>query len=99
MPEEGHRTFAMWGTLDAFKYAGDQIASFAASVLVLVPVITLHFVTDADARLGVIVAFTLAFTAVLVSTTEATRSEVFAATAAFVAVQVVYVGNVLNGTS
>jgi hypothetical protein len=97
MPEEGDKTFARFGTREGVRSAGDKAASFIASVLVLVPVITLHFVTSPDARLGVIVAFTLAFAGMLVSVTEAKRSETFAATAAFVAVQVVYVGSVFNG--
>ena len=99
MPEESDHTFAIFGTQEGLKSVGDKAASFAASVLVLVPVITLHFVTSADASLCIIVGFTLAFAGMLVSVTEAKRSETFAATAAFVAVQVVYVGSVLNGTA
>src|SRR5204862_8290526 len=59
MPEENDDTFAIFGTQEGRKSVGDKAASFAASVLVLVPVITLHFVTSADARLCIIVGFTL----------------------------------------
>ena len=61
----------------------------------LVPVIVLHFLQDANWRLAVIVMFSLSFTATLVIGTSAERAQIFAATAAFVAVQVVYVGSAL----
>lgn len=47
-------------------------------------------------RLVAIVAFSLSFTLVLVLTTDAERSEIFAASAGFVAVQVAYVGSSMN---
>ena len=68
-------------------------------MIVLVPVIVLHFVQDTDWRLAIIVLFSLVFTGVLVLGTDAKRSEIFGASAAFVAVQVVYVGAVLNQPS
>ena len=72
------------------------MATFAATVLILIPVIVLHFVTNENWRLAVIVIFTLCFAATLVFCTRAERSQIFAATAAFVAVQVVYVGSALE---
>ena len=85
-----------YGSAKAWTAAGDQISSFLAAVLILAPVIALHFVSTPNARLGFIVGFTIAFVLLTVFTTEAKRSEVFAATAAFVAVQVVYVGAALD---
>ena len=67
-----------------------------AAVLILVPVIVLHFLQNANWRLLVIVIFTLIFTATLVVGTGAERAQIFAATAAFVAVQVVYMGSALG---
>lgn len=65
-----------------------------ASILILIPVVILHFVTNPNNRLALIVVFTLVFTASMALFAGAKRSEIFAAAAAFVAVQVVYVGSV-----
>ena len=54
---------------------------------------------NSDSRLMVLIIFSLAFTGLLVFGTEARRSEVFAASAAFVAVQVVYVGGALQSNT
>lgn len=72
------------------------MGSFLAAVLLLVPVVVLHFIDNATGRLAVIVCFSVAFILALTLGTDATRSEIFAASAAFVAVQVVYVGSALN---
>jgi hypothetical protein len=85
-----------YGSAETWTAAGDQISSFLAAMLILAPVIALHFLKTPDARLGAIVGFTFAFVSLIVFTTEAKRSEVFAATAAFVAVQVIYVGAALE---
>lgn len=79
-----------------FRTMADQISSFVATTLILISVITLHFVSSADAKLIIIVVFSLAFQGLVVLATDARRSEVFAATAAFVAIQVVYVGSALG---
>ena len=71
-----------------------NLITLLATALILIPVITLHFVTNSNWRLSLIVVFTLAFTTSMSVTTKAKRSEIFAAAAAFVAVQVVYVGSV-----
>lgn len=84
------------GNNRVFRAIADQISSFVATTLILIPVITLHFVNSADVRLIIIVVFSLAFQGLVVLATEATRSEVFVATAAFVAIQVVYVGSALG---
>lgn len=86
------------GNNKVFRNIADQISSFTATTLILIPVITLHFVKSADLRLIIIVVFSMAFQGMLVLITEAKRSEVFAATAAFVAIQVVYVGSALTSS-
>lgn len=85
-----------YGSAKTWTAAGDQISSFLAAMLVLAPVIALHFVSTPNARLGAIVGFTMAFVVLTIFATEARRSEIFAATAAFVAVQVIYVGAALD---
>lgn len=66
-----------YGFAITWKAAGDQISSFLAAVLILAPVIALHFVSNPNARLGVIVGFTISFVLLTLFTTEAKRSEVF----------------------
>lgn len=78
---------------------GNKVVNFTAALLVLVPVIVLHFIQDDDWRLAVIVIFSLIFTLTMAMCTSADRAQIFAATAAFVAVQVVYVGNALTSPS
>ena len=90
--------FSSMGNNGVFRNIADQISSFVATTLILVPVITLHFVNSADTRLIIIVVFSLAFQSLVVLATEAKRSEVFVATAAFVAIQVVYVGSALGSS-
>ena len=88
--------YVIYGTADSLRSIGDKITSLVAVILILVPIIVLHFLNSATMRLIVIVAFSSSFTLVLVLTTDAKRSEIFAASAGFVAVQVVYVGSSLN---
>ena len=95
-PSSSKEVLQKYGSAKTWLAVGDQISSFLASVLILVPVIVLHFVNDSTRRLLVIVVFTLVFSGLLVLATGARRSEVFAATSAFVAVQVVYIGSALS---
>ena len=95
LPEERATDFALYSTAESIFSFGNKIINFAAAVIILVPVIVLHFFQDANWRLVVIVIFSLSFTATLVMGTSSERAQVFAATAAFVAVQVVYVGSAL----
>jgi hypothetical protein len=96
MPDEDLTNHVVYHTESFFKAVSDMVANIIGAILVLIPVIVLHFIRDPDMRLVVIVIFSLVFTACMVQFTDARRSEVFAATAAFVAVQVVYVGSTLN---
>jgi hypothetical protein len=90
--------FSSMGNTRVFRNIADQISSFVATTLILLPAITLRFVKSTDARLIIIVVFSLAFQGLVVLSTEARRSEVFAATAAFIAIQVVYVGSALGSS-
>ena len=99
LPEERATDFVSYSTAESVFSFGNKVISFTGAVLILIPVIVLHFLQNANWRLAVIVIFTLFFTAALVMGTSADRAQVFAATAAFVAVQVVYVGSALAAPS
>jgi uncharacterized membrane protein len=87
------RGINMYLDTGAVVRAGDKIVTVISCLLVTVPVIVLHYVTATGIRLALIVLFALLFSLGLVFTSDASRKEIFAATAAFVAVQVVYVGS------
>jgi hypothetical protein len=63
-----------------------------ASLLTNVPIIILNFLDSINVRLGLIVIFTTIFSSLLAWLSNAQRKEVFAASAAFAAVQVVSIG-------
>ncbi|KAK5126363.1 hypothetical protein LTR85_010599 [Meristemomyces frigidus] len=69
------------------------IAVLLAAVLLVGGIATLDYVEGKGARLGVLAAFTVAFAAFVGLLTTARRAELFAATAEFAAVLVVYVGS------
>jgi len=60
------------------------IATVLSSVLPIVGVIVLYFVADTLARIGIIAAMTALFSCCLALLTAAKKSEIFAATAAYV---------------
>jgi len=63
-----------------------------SSLAPLVSIIVLSFVRNERARLGIVCAFTILFSFTLAIATKARRVEIFAATAAFASVQVVFIG-------
>ncbi|KAK0642456.1 hypothetical protein DIS24_g9024 [Lasiodiplodia hormozganensis] len=67
------------------------ISSVAAAMLLIGAVVALHFITKAGVRLGMIACFTILFVFSLGLLTNAKRAEIFAATAAYAAVLVVFV--------
>ena len=69
------------------------VATVLSSVLPIVGVIVLYFVENTLARIGIIAGMTALFSVCLALLTSATKSEIFAATAAFSAVLVVFLGN------
>ncbi|KPI43696.1 uncharacterized protein AB675_6190 [Cyphellophora attinorum] len=68
------------------------LATVVSSVFPIVGVIILFFVQDLLARIGIIASLTAVFSFVLVVMTHARKVEIFAATAAFSAVLVVFLG-------
>jgi hypothetical protein len=69
-----------------------------AAVLLIGSILALYFVTDQDARLGLVITFVVLFAIGLSICTGATRDSVFAGTAAYAAVLIVFVsGNLSNG--
>ncbi|KAH8654990.1 hypothetical protein BGZ60DRAFT_532623 [Tricladium varicosporioides] len=73
--------------------AANIFSSIISSALLVGSVIALAFVDNVFVRLGIVAAFTQLFSLTLVLVTNARNVEMFAATAAFVAVQVVFVGS------
>ncbi|KAF2094721.1 hypothetical protein NA57DRAFT_45802 [Rhizodiscina lignyota] len=79
-------------------YTDSKISSFAAligaviaSLLPVLAIVVLYFVTEMGKRLGLVAAFTAVFSICLWFLTEGRLIEVFSATAAFSAVQVVFI--------
>ena len=68
------------------------VATVISSVFPIVGVIILYFVKDLLARIGIIAGLTALFSLCLALVTDARRGEIFAATAAFSAVLVVFLG-------
>jgi hypothetical protein len=58
------------------------LGTVASSLTPMLSIIVLSFVTSMPARLGLVCAFTVAFSASLAIATKARRIEIFAATAA-----------------
>ncbi|KAH0539050.1 hypothetical protein FGG08_004396 [Glutinoglossum americanum] len=69
------------------------LSIFASSLLPTVSIFVLYFLNSLLARLGAIMVFSFLFSSSLALFTAARRVEVFAATAAFSSVQVVFVGS------
>ncbi|KAH6666047.1 hypothetical protein B0J14DRAFT_205829 [Halenospora varia] len=67
-----------------------------AAVLLLGAIILLYFITDSHIRIGIICIFTVAFALSIYLLTNARRTEVFASTAAYAAVLVVFVSGNLG---
>ena len=65
--------------------------------LLVVPILVLYFVINPNARLALTITFIIAFAIGLSATTSANRDAIFAATAAYSAVLVVFVsGDLAN---
>jgi uncharacterized membrane protein len=59
-------------------------------------ILALYFVTDQDARLGLVIAFVVLFAIGLSICTGASRDSIFAGTAAYAAVLIVFVSGNLS---
>jgi hypothetical protein len=69
-----------------------------AAILLVGAIVTLYSVSSAEAKLGLVAMFTMLFAATVALCTNAKRAEVFAATAAYAAVLVVFVSGDLGGS-
>jgi uncharacterized membrane protein YqjE len=68
-----------------------------AAFLLACPIVVLYFVTNPNARLALVITFIVFFALGLSVTTSANRDAIFAATAAYAAVLVVFVsGDLAN---
>jgi hypothetical protein len=74
------------------------LAMVLAAVLLIGAIVNLYLVTDPKAKLGLVAMYTMLFAASVALCTNARRAEVFAATAAYAAVLVVFVSGELGGT-
>lgn len=75
------------------------MTSILASVIPIASIAVLYYVQSMPARFAIIAAFNILVSVCLSGFTNAKRSEVFAVTAAFAAVQVVFVGTDKNAPS
>ncbi|KAH3911329.1 hypothetical protein HBH56_133430 [Parastagonospora nodorum] len=69
-----------------------------AAMLLIGAIVNLYLVPDSKAKLGLVAMYTLLFASSMALCTNARRPEVFAATAAYAAVLVVFVSGDLGGT-
>ncbi|KAH7355248.1 hypothetical protein BKA65DRAFT_549316 [Rhexocercosporidium sp. MPI-PUGE-AT-0058] len=69
------------------------LGTLLSSLIPIAAIIILSFVKNMTARLGIVSAFTAIFSVSLSLVTEGKRVEIFAATAAFASVQVVFIGS------
>ncbi|KAH6630608.1 hypothetical protein B0J18DRAFT_421686 [Chaetomium sp. MPI-SDFR-AT-0129] len=79
--------------------ASSMITVILASVLPVLAIFVLNSLSTTNARIGTIVGFTAAFATILAVFSSAKRAEIFAATATFAAIEVVYVGTALGNSS
>ncbi|KAF2856475.1 hypothetical protein T440DRAFT_549859 [Plenodomus tracheiphilus IPT5] len=70
-----------------------------AGILLIGAIVHLHFVVNANVKLGLVAMYTMFFASSMVLCTNARRAETFAATATYAAVLVVFVSGDLSSTS
>lgn len=69
-----------------------------AALLMIGSILALHFVTNQEKRLGLVIAFVVLFAIGMAICTGASRDSIFVGTAAYAAVLIVFVsGNLSNG--
>ena len=76
-----------------------SISTFFAAALLYGAILNFYFVTSDRAKLGLIAAYKVAFALCVVLLTNAKRSEIFAACAAYAAVIVVFVSGTLGNSN
>lgn len=72
---------------------GSAAVAALSSTLPTLAILVLYFVKDMVTRLGLVILFTTIFAFALAVLTDAKKVEIFSATAAFAAVEVVYIGS------
>ncbi|PMD37545.1 hypothetical protein L207DRAFT_636226 [Hyaloscypha variabilis F] len=80
------------------KRAVGILSMLLAAIMFTVSIVSLYLVTNNTTRLGLICAFTVMLAAILQLLTNASRTELFACTAAYAAVLVVFVSGNLGST-
>ena len=78
---------------DKISRVGDGIVAAVSAALPTTAILVLYFVRNTVYRIGLVIVFTVVFSAALTVLTGAKRIEIFSATAAFAAVEVVYIGS------
>ncbi|KAK7987084.1 hypothetical protein PG988_002072 [Apiospora saccharicola] len=78
------------------RLVSNLVGSGVSSLLPMLSIVALFYVEDTLARLGLVCAFTVVFSLFMFVTTQCRRVEIFAATAAFASVQVVFIGTTSN---
>jgi FtsH-binding integral membrane protein len=73
--------------------AASMSATMLAALLIVAPVVVLDEINSMRVRLGLMSVFTVVFSLCVARLTGAKRTDVFAATAAFAAVQAVFLGS------
>ncbi|KAK8038927.1 hypothetical protein PG993_007338 [Apiospora rasikravindrae] len=76
---------------------GSAAVAALSSTLPTLAILVLYFVGDMVKRLGLVILFTTLFAIALAVFTDAKKVEIFSATAAFAAVEVVYIGSTSSG--
>ncbi|KIX05143.1 uncharacterized protein Z518_06015 [Rhinocladiella mackenziei CBS 650.93] len=79
--------------------AGNVMATILASTLPVVTIFVLNSLHNTNRRIGLTTVFIAIFALVLVTFTSARRVEIFAATATFAAVEVVFIGSAISSTT
>nr|XP_036575622.1 uncharacterized protein CTRU02_14412 [Colletotrichum truncatum]KAF6782225.1 hypothetical protein CTRU02_14412 [Colletotrichum truncatum] len=77
------------------RFSDIAVAAFSAALPTLV-ILVLYFVQNMIHRIGLVIVFTTIFSVAFAMFTGAKKAEVFAATATFAAVEVVYIGSVAS---
>ncbi|KAJ9667112.1 hypothetical protein H2201_002631 [Coniosporium apollinis] len=93
-PAEGQYAYVSEHNIARFV---NWISTLLAAILLIGAIVTLYVITSPKWRLGLIAAFTTLFAATIGLLTSASRAEIFAATAAYAAVLVVFVSGDLGG--
>ncbi|XPS92847.1 hypothetical protein M3J09_002224 [Ascochyta lentis] len=100
----GHRRQKKYGTgardVEVRKYSAERIGKASnivvaaiSSLLPTLVILALYFVKRMIVRIGLVIMFTAVFSIALAWFTDARKVEIFSATAAFAAVEVVFIGS------